>query len=391
MVGQLKPQQIRNMLLRATELKDNRYFNRAYTDLPGLQANCSDGGLVDISVVVTLYNYQQYISSCLESALTSAREARPLVVEIIIIDDASTDLSRLLVRHLIMQVKDIPMLLVGRRLNTGLSAARNAGTRLARGTYVFMLDSDNLILPSCLRKLHSMAIDENLDAAYPIIVSVKTEESQSCGLISQYDFSLMHLFRENYIDAMALFNRETLMNLLEGYDENMQHGWEDYDLWLRLGITDKRVSCAFEILALYRVHGESMLKDTNKRRLQIAAYLYSKFIHFLPADQSSLFFSSQEEIRLYIDSCRHANNRDDGGEPNGWTDDTSHTYDINISRREIEGLEVANTHLRRENSELRAYIDELRRSGSWKVTAPIRQLGKFPGFISRLVTGRRQA
>jgi glycosyltransferase involved in cell wall biosynthesis len=68
-------------------------------------------------------------------------------IEIIIIDDASTDdalaHARRAQNNLTRAVR-----LVQKRFNTGLADARNVGTRIARAPYVFMMDADNLVIPA---------------------------------------------------------------------------------------------------------------------------------------------------------------------------------------------------------------------------------------------------
>ncbi|TCR16030.1 glycosyltransferase [Streptomyces sp. BK205] len=91
-----------------------------------------------LSVVVPMFDVEPYISSCIESLLGQ----RLLNIEIIVIDDGSTDGSRVLADQ--WARKDSRVRVTGQP-NAGLSAARNAGVRAARGKYLSFCDSDDVV------------------------------------------------------------------------------------------------------------------------------------------------------------------------------------------------------------------------------------------------------
>lgn len=91
-----------------------------------------------LSVVVPMFDVEPYISACLESLLGQHVED----VEIIVIDDGSTDASRALAED--WAGRDSRIRLIGQP-NAGLSAARNVGVRAARGRYLAFCDSDDVV------------------------------------------------------------------------------------------------------------------------------------------------------------------------------------------------------------------------------------------------------
>jgi len=89
-----------------------------------------------LSVIVPVYNAGEYLKPCIESLL-----ALPLEMEILIVDDGSTDgaVDRLAISD--------TRLTVVRQTNQGVSAARNAGLKLAKGEWVWFVDADDRTLP----------------------------------------------------------------------------------------------------------------------------------------------------------------------------------------------------------------------------------------------------
>ena len=97
-----------------------------------------------ISIVIPCYNSGIYITE----AVTSVKESSFTNYEIIIVDDGSSDLHTLSVLRQLEHQKC--KLIV--QANGGPAAARNSGVRVAKGEYLFFLDSDNKIHPEYLEK-----------------------------------------------------------------------------------------------------------------------------------------------------------------------------------------------------------------------------------------------
>ncbi|WP_078960248.1 glycosyltransferase family 2 protein [Streptomyces sp. NRRL WC-3618] len=102
--------------------------------------------LPTLSVVVPVFNVEHYISPCLESLLNQDLSN----VEIIVVDDGSTDLSGTIAEG--WRRKDDRINIISQS-NAGLSAARNAGFRAARGKYLAFCDSDDVVTPTGYRHL----------------------------------------------------------------------------------------------------------------------------------------------------------------------------------------------------------------------------------------------
>ena len=201
-----------------------------------------NGSTPAISVIVTLYNYGAYIRQCLKSLEDSHTAAIPGGIEVVIVNDASTDDS--LKQAMLVQINSRhPVRIVDKQLNTGLADARNLGLQLARAPYAFILDADNMVFPRALEQLYATIVRDNSAAAYSMLCRFQGAHNNREGLLSYYDWDPQMLIEYPYIDAMALFDRAQLIKI-GGYDTELYKygwfGWEDYDLWLRIAQADLR-------------------------------------------------------------------------------------------------------------------------------------------------------
>jgi glycosyltransferase involved in cell wall biosynthesis len=109
-----------------------------------------DRQAVDVSVVIPVYNHERYVGEAIESALRQTAPPR----EIVCIDDGSTDGSARVVEEL---ARGEPTIRFWSRPNQGANHTLNEGIRAARGSYVAILNSDDVFHPSrlerCVRKL----------------------------------------------------------------------------------------------------------------------------------------------------------------------------------------------------------------------------------------------
>lgn len=91
-----------------------------------------------ISVVIPVYNTEAYVGEAIESA----REQTLRDIEIIVIDDGSTDRSPFIIREL---ANTDPRIRIYTQTNQGVSAARNKGLEYIKGEFIYFLDSDDLL------------------------------------------------------------------------------------------------------------------------------------------------------------------------------------------------------------------------------------------------------
>jgi glycosyltransferase involved in cell wall biosynthesis len=232
-----------------------------------------------ISVVITLYNYAAYISESLKSLEDSNTAVLPGGIEIVIVNDASTDDS-LAKAISALETSRHPVRIVDKRFNTGLADARNIGLEAARARYAFILDADNMVFPRALEQLYKKIVNDGSAAVYSMLCRFEGDYSHGDGLLSYFDWDPQMLVERPYIDAMALFDRRQLIEI-GGYDKQLYEfgwfGWEDYELWLRIAQAKLRVSFLPNVLCLYRHHETSMSITTNLFDRELVAHLYEKY------------------------------------------------------------------------------------------------------------------
>ncbi len=110
-----------------------------------------------VSVIVPVYNVQDYIEKCLDSLVNQTLKQ----LEVIVVDDGSTDRTSLIVDD--YQKKYNAMIKVIHKKNEGVSIARNVGLESATGEYIGFLDSDDWVNFDMYEKLYQKAIKDNCD------------------------------------------------------------------------------------------------------------------------------------------------------------------------------------------------------------------------------------
>jgi len=211
-----------------------------------------------VSVLVTLYEFERHVEAALHSVAASTLRS----VEVLIVDDASTDGSVDCVRAWMRERPDVPALLVRHCWNRGLPHARNTAIDFARGEMAFVLDADNALYPEGLARLvDALDADPGADFAYGVIECFSIEGP--AGLLSIGEWEPERLRSHNWIDAMALIRTEPLRRGGGFATDPRLHGIEDYDLWCRMAEEGRRGVAVPEIVGRYRVSEHGMLRSTS--------------------------------------------------------------------------------------------------------------------------------
>lgn len=113
--------------------------------------------MIDISVIVTVYNLEKYIGECLDSIIKQTG----VEFEIVCVDDASTDGSLSVLKE--YEEKDSRIKVIRLSENKGLASARNAGYRYAQGEYLYNIDGDDLLMEGALLRMYTCAKENDLD------------------------------------------------------------------------------------------------------------------------------------------------------------------------------------------------------------------------------------
>lgn len=217
-----------------------------------------------VSVVIPTYNRAHLLPESIESVLSQGYSD----IEIVVVDDGSTDNTEEVVRGYGERVRYI------RQRNSGASVARNLGMLYCTGDYLMLLDSDDVLLPTALTKL-SAALGANPECGAAYCGWVETD---SPGRISQepsLDRPSGGVLAEMCTQYMCIvhsvmFRRECLASV-GLFDPNLRM-YEDMDFNVRLAARYQFVFVP-ERLVEYRLWHSQASRDTRDLRTQRELYL----------------------------------------------------------------------------------------------------------------------
>ena len=108
--------------------------------------------MTKISIIIPAYNAEKHIIKCLESIIINSKLNK--LIEIIIINDCSTDNTKNIVEEFILQHDDITFTVINSIKNKGVSESRNIGIKKSKGKYIYFIDSDDTINPNVLLEMY---------------------------------------------------------------------------------------------------------------------------------------------------------------------------------------------------------------------------------------------
>lgn len=146
-----------------------------------------------VSVIIPVYNAERYLRAAIESVLTQT----VLPLEIIVVDDGSTDASGAVARRFVPNVRVVT------QPNEGPAAARNCGVSLARGDYLAFLDADDLWVDNKLqRQLHALTTNPALAMVFGQVEQFYSSELSQQATLP--DLGQRHLLAGIHVGAMLI-------------------------------------------------------------------------------------------------------------------------------------------------------------------------------------------
>ncbi|MCX6272270.1 MAG: glycosyltransferase family A protein [Bacteroidetes bacterium] len=216
-----------------------------------------------ISIVIPCFNYGAYLLETIKSI--DDQTFRDF--EVIVVDDGSKEeYTRSVLKKL--ESREIRVIYQG---NSGPAAARNNGIQHSSGKYVLTLDADDTLEPEFLQKTLAL-----FDTGSDIIgaSSFVRQFGANTGIIRCKGGTVAGFVGDCPVVA-ALFLKSRWQEI-DGYDETMRLGYEDWEFWIRFLAPAGRIAIVSEPLLNYRVKPGSRVDQSKSNRVQIMEYMLYK-------------------------------------------------------------------------------------------------------------------
>jgi len=212
-----------------------------------------------VSVIISLYNYEKYIVDCIKSILNQDYPN----IEIIVVDDASTDKSyKVAKKYRSDNVKIIKF-----DENRGYSAAKNEGIRNSKGEYIVMLDADDMLTKGSISDRMEAMLRGDADFVHANAFIIKGD----CGLKYCYKTKNFKIgvFPSPYdIHAQSVMLKKQIHRDFGLYDESLRSR-SDREMWWRLfgkSKEDRVKNRVNKPIVYYRYHRNMMTRFRQKNR-----------------------------------------------------------------------------------------------------------------------------
>ena len=224
-------------------------------------ANLNDE--IDVSFVMTVYNKEYYLPAVLEALLNQTGLKNP---EFIFIDDVSKDKSVEIIRERTKGIKNVT--LVAKEKNEGISITINQGIMRAKGKWIRMLDSDDMLPLDSTAKMIELADKHNADIVYGQFKKTGLEPMELINekMVKDFDYT----YKENTLTAVLngrftrmgqLIKREVLQHA-GGADERVFI--QDESIPLRATLYSKGIIKMFTDVVLVPKETNNLSKNTNQ-------------------------------------------------------------------------------------------------------------------------------
>ena len=227
-----------------------------------------------ISVVVTCYNHQDYIEQCLRSIFEQTYKN----IELLVLDDGSTDKSAQIIQETLVD-SPFPTRFESHE-NMGVVKTRNKALQQIQGTYFIFVDSDDFLDSDYIESFYTSMVQEEADIVYGDLYDPNKKEVY----LKSRPYDKLAFLTENYISNCSLIRRSVADGIY--YDEALnREKLEDYDFLLNLIINQgaKPVYDAKTKLN-YRVFDKESISKRDSTRYHYEMYLkiLRKYVRQIP-------------------------------------------------------------------------------------------------------------
>lgn len=208
----------------------------------------SDERLPLVSVITPCFRQGHFLGEAIESVLGQTHPR----VEMVVVNDGSDDDTDTVARGYGEKIKYV------RQENAGLPAARNAGVRVAVGTYLLFLDADDMLLPSAIAWLVEAVGGEANALGIMGFRLFTSDPDVGEDIIPPAVPLLPTVVRDNPAPPLAYLAPAQVVRAVGGFSTDLTYGCEDWDLWMRLSFRGVSPRFVARVGGLYRRHAGTM-------------------------------------------------------------------------------------------------------------------------------------
>ena len=233
-----------------------------------MHSEMNESNEVKISIVIPVWNGETFLETAIKSAINQTHRN----LEIILVDDCSTDGSFSIIEK--FKLLDSRIKVIQNNENMKLPASLNAGFSIATGAWHTWTSDDNIMDTDFIEKLLTFAVTQNLEFVYS---NYRLIDEQSNFIQTSFVESPLNLYQGNCIGASFLYKSE-IYSKLGGYDQS-KFMYEDYDFWVRALKSGVQMGMCASAPYAYRIHPgqlsitRKLPKDFLRYRWNVASEL----------------------------------------------------------------------------------------------------------------------
>ncbi|MEJ8804176.1 glycosyltransferase [Pontibacter sp. H249] len=253
-----------------------------------------------VSIICLCYNHERFLQEALDSVLAQTYQN----IEVIVVDDCSTDGSMAIIEANLQKHPQLKFISTGH--NRGNCTAFNIGLQASLGEYIIDFATDDVLLPE--RVAQQVATFQKLDKSYGIVYSDAeyiSDDSEHLYYHSQkYKPApngdvFSEVLRRYFICSPTMMVRRSVFDFLGGYDENLYY--EDFDFWVRSARKYKYHYMA-EVTTRRRIHSSSMSSkwySKGDRHLASHVLILEKALELIqtPEEKAAMITRLKYEVR----------------------------------------------------------------------------------------------
>lgn len=263
-----------------------------------------------VSIIVPTYNTEKYLTDCLNSLITQTYKN----IEIIIVNDGSTDKSKQIISRFIKKHSNIKVIENSKPSGSG-EVASNTGIKNAKGKYIAIMDSDDISMPERI-SVQVDYLENNSDvflvssSAFVINEDNEVIKEFNVGMSSDLIFKKLYL-NNSIINSSVMFR---LSEIAGNFYQIKYPFYNDYYSWFYYLSKHKKFFTLNNKLVKYRINLKSSTRSNLKRNFLISYAIKNDFLttnifkisacdRIVVQIQNMIIWLIPEDVLIFLSKC----------------------------------------------------------------------------------------